>query len=115
VSALVSFNNIKPGEHDEDVTVEVRMAMIWHTEQITNQNRCTQIIAKARGLVANFVESHGKYKETPAKARDDMVVATGTEMAKAYVKRQAAKTSSTKSDAFWRQLPHIGRLGPRII
>ena len=62
------------------------MAIIWHVEQITNQTRCTQIIAKARGLMADFVEGHSKYKETPAKARDDMVIAMATEMAKAYVK-----------------------------
>jgi len=79
-------SDIKPGEHDEDATVEVRMAIIWHTERITNQTRHTQIIAKARGLVADFIESHGEYKETPAKAHDDMAVATATEMAKAYVK-----------------------------
>ncbi len=62
------------------------MAIIWHAERITNQTHHTQIIAKARGLVADFVEGHGKYKETPAKARDNMVVATATEMAKAYIK-----------------------------
>ena len=90
-------SDIEPGEHDEDATVEVRMAIVWHAERITNQTRRTQIIAKARGLVADFVEGHGKYKETPTKARDDMVVATATEMAKAYTKRRAAKTLSTES------------------
>jgi len=89
--------DIKPGEHDEDATVEVRMAIIWHAEQITNQTRCTQIIAKARGLVADFVESHSKYKEMPAKAHDDMVVAMATEMAKAYIKRRAAKETHLPS------------------
>jgi len=73
------------------------MAMTWHMEWIMNQTHHTQIIAKAQGLMANFVESHSKYKEIPAKARDDMVIATAAEMAKAYIKRQAAKTLSTKS------------------
>jgi len=90
-------SDIKPGEHDEDATVEVRMAIIWHMEWITNQTRRTRIIAKARGLVANFIESHGEYKETPAKARNDMVVATAIEMAKAYVKRCAAKETHPPS------------------
>jgi len=40
-------SDIKPGEHNEDAMVEVRMAIIWHTEQIMNQTRHTQIIAKA--------------------------------------------------------------------
>src|SRR6266542_6786181 len=73
------------------------MAIIWHAERITNQTHRTQIIAKARGLVADFVESHSKYKEMPAKARDDMVVATATEMAKAYIKRRAAKETHLPS------------------
>jgi len=62
------------------------MAIIWLTERITNQTRCTQIITKARQLVADFIETHGKYKETSANACDDMVVATAIEMAKSYVK-----------------------------
>jgi len=40
-------SDIEPEEHDEDAMVEVQMAMIWHTEQITNQTCHTQIIAKA--------------------------------------------------------------------
>jgi len=74
-------SDIEPGEHDKGATVEVRMAIIWHMERIMNQTHHTQIIAKAWGLVADFVEGHGKYKETPAKARDDMVVAMATGMA----------------------------------
>jgi len=71
--------------------------MIWHMERITNQTCRTQIIAKAQGLIADFIESHGKYKEMPAKARDDMVVATAIEMAKSYVKRRAAKETHPPS------------------
>ena len=40
-------SDIEPGEHDKDAMVEVRMAIIWHPEWITNQTRHTQIIAKA--------------------------------------------------------------------
>jgi len=99
---LQSLNQATPLSKDlqEDksvLTVEDRMAIIWLTEQITNQTHCTQIIAKAQGLVANFIEEHGKYKEMSANAHDNMVVATAIEMAKAYVKRRAAKETHLPS------------------
>ena len=69
-------------------------------------------------IIADFIESHGKYNEMPTKVRNNMIVATAAEMAKTYIKWCVAKASSTEStlsNTLWKQPLHIGRFSPWII
>ena len=55
--------------------------------------RREQIVSQARGIVADYVESQGKYEEVMGAAYDDILLATATQVAHTYVKWHEEKAS----------------------
>jgi len=77
-------------EDKSALTVEERMAPIWAKHQVKEKRRI-QLVARAREIVTDFVQSTGKSGVVTAEIYDDIVVATTTNMVKTYLERRAVK------------------------
>jgi len=75
-----------PMDENEAATLETRLATLWAAKRITNPKRRGQLLVRAREIVTDYVESHGKYEEVKGRAYDNVLFATVTQMAETYVK-----------------------------
>jgi len=83
-------------EDKSALTVEDRMAHIWAKHQVKEKRRI-QLVAQAREIVTDFVQSTGKSGVVTAEIYDDIVVATTTNMVKTYLERRAVKEASQQA------------------
>ena len=67
--------------------------MVWAEMNITKLKRREQIISRARGIVSDYVEAQGKYKEVMGAPYNDILLATATQVARTYIKRHEEKAS----------------------
>jgi len=63
-------------DEGETTAVEDQLAAVWAETNITKLKRREQIISRARGIVSDYVEAQGKYKEVMGAPYDNILLAT---------------------------------------
>jgi len=60
---------------------------------ITKLKRREQIVSQVRGIVLDYVESQGKYREVMGAPYNNILLATAIQVARTYVKQHEEKAS----------------------
>ena len=76
-----------------EATLEDWLATVWAQLNIPKAKRREQIVSRARGIVADYVESQGKHEEVMGAAYNNILLATAMQVAHTYVKRRKEKAS----------------------